>query len=218
MLPTENNVLIAGTLWIQGIEFTAHWYQIPHHKGGAVYRVVTVQLSPLPHYLVKILSFMWSTNFSQMYERLINSWQQPNICPLQRQVCWRYWEKDLRLYLITIRSQPTYHGGNMQCSNVTSVTMTSYNWHCALNGQYSVYQPSVRESCLRHARFEYTLTFWHRIFTFNSNKSLTWCKSFSVYYPDVCLQLNMFRALSHPSSGAQWLQWQPLVLTFVSWW
>jgi hypothetical protein len=56
------------------------------------------------------------------------------------------------------------------------------------------------------------LTFWHRSFTFNSNKSPTWCNSFSVYYPDVCLQLNMFRAFSHPSSGAQWLYCQPLVL------
>jgi hypothetical protein len=36
---------------------------------------------------------------------------------------------------------------------------------------------------------------------------------FSVYYPDVYLQLNMFRAFSRPSSGAQLLQWQPLVLT-----
>jgi hypothetical protein len=27
------------------------------------------------------------------------------------------------------------------------------------------------------------------------------------------LQLNMFRAFSRPSSGAQWLQWQPLVLS-----
>ena len=36
--------------------------------------------------------------------------------------------------------------------------------------------------------------------------------AFSVYYPDVCLQLNMFRAFSRSSSGAQWLQWQPLVL------
>jgi len=26
---------------------------------------------------------------------------------------------------------------------------------------------------------------------------------FSVYYPDVCLQLNMFRVFSRPSSGAQ---------------
>jgi len=56
------------------------------------------------------------------------------------------------------------------------------------------------------------LTFGHRSFTFNSNKSPTWCNGFSVYYPDVCLQLNMFRAFSRPSSGAHWLQWQPLVL------
>ena len=57
-----------------------------------------------------------------------------------------------------------------------------------------------------------SLTFWHRSFTFISNKSPAWCNSFSVYYPDVCLQLNMFRAFSRPSSGAQLLQWQPLVL------
>ena len=57
------------------------------------------------------------------------------------------------------------------------------------------------------------LTFWHRSFTFNSYKSPTWCNSFSVYYPDVCLRLNMFRAFSRSSSGIQWLQWQPLVLS-----
>ena len=56
------------------------------------------------------------------------------------------------------------------------------------------------------------LTFWQRSFTFNLNKSPTGCNNFSVYYPDVCLQLNMFRAFSRPSSGAQWLQWQSLVL------
>jgi hypothetical protein len=55
------------------------------------------------------------------------------------------------------------------------------------------------------------LTFWHRSFTFNSSISPTWCNNFSVYYPDVCLQLNMFWAFSRPSSGAQWPQWQPLV-------
>jgi len=36
-----------------------------------------------------------------------------------------------------------------------------------------------------------------------SNKSPTRCKKFPVYYPDVYLQLNMFRAFSRPSSGAQ---------------
>jgi len=53
---------------------------------------------------------------------------------------------------------------------------------------------------------------WHRSFIFNSNKSPTWCNNFSVYYPEVCLQLNMIRAFSRPSSGAQWMQWPPLVL------
>jgi hypothetical protein len=37
-------------------------------------------------------------------------------------------------------------------------------------------------------------------------------QQFSVYYSDVYLYLNMFRAFSRSSSGAQWLQWQPLVL------
>jgi hypothetical protein len=56
------------------------------------------------------------------------------------------------------------------------------------------------------------LTFWHQSFTFNSNKSPTWSNNFPVYYPDVCLQFNMFRAFSRPFSGAQRLQWQLLVL------
>jgi hypothetical protein len=56
------------------------------------------------------------------------------------------------------------------------------------------------------------LTFWTWNFTCNSNTSPTWCNNFSVYYPDVYLQLNMFRAFSRPSSWAQWLQYQPLVL------
>jgi len=60
--------------------------------------------------------------------------------------------------------------------------------------------------------FVVILTFWHRSFTFNTNKSPTRCNNFSVHYPDVRLQLNMFRAFSRPSSVAQWLQWQPLVL------
>jgi hypothetical protein len=45
------------------------------------------------------------------------------------------------------------------------------------------------------------LNFWHRGFKFNSNKSPTWCNNFSVYYPDFCLQLNMFPAFSRTSSG-----------------
>ena len=77
------------------------------------------------------------------------------------------------------------------------------------------YYNAVRDSkmiLLRHH-----LTFWHRIFTFNSNKSPTLCNSFLVYYPDVCLQLKMIRFFSLPSSGAQWLQWQPLKQLETCW-
>jgi hypothetical protein len=37
----------------------------------------------------------------------------------------------------------------------------------------------------------------------NLNKSPTRCNSFSVYYPDVYLHLNMLREFSRPSTGAQ---------------
>ena len=40
----------------------------------------------------------------------------------------------------------------------------------------------------------------------------TRCSNFSSLLFDVYVQLNMFRASSRPSSGAQQLQWQPLVL------
>jgi hypothetical protein len=40
-----------------------------------------------------------------------------------------------------------------------------------------------------------TLTFWHRSFTFNSNKSPIWCKNFSVYYPDVFLVFKLSRVV-----------------------
>jgi hypothetical protein len=47
---------------------------------------------------------------------------------------------------------------------------------------------------------------------YNSNKLPTRCNNFPVYYPDIYLQLNKFWAFFRPSSEAQWLQWQPLVL------
>ena len=40
----------------------------------------------------------------------------------------------------------------------------------------------------------------------------TRCDNFSSLLLDVYVQLTMFRASSRPSSGAQQLQWQPLVL------
>jgi hypothetical protein len=62
----------------------------------------------------------------------------------------------------------------------------------------------------------FVLTFWHRSFTFNSNKSPTKYNTFSVYCPDVCLQLNMFWAFSRPSSGALTAV-AASGFTFVSW-
>ena len=82
-------------------------------------------------------------------------------------------------------------------------------WSCVWIGAvYNLEHRKLYPSCTEM----WWLTFWHQSFTFNSNKSPTWCNKFSVYYPDVCLQLNMFQAFSRSSSGAQWLQWQPLVL------
>jgi len=61
---------------------------------------------------------------------------------------------------------------------------------------------------------DFSITFYiERLY--DSNKSPTRCNNFPVYYSDVYLQLNMFRAFSRSSSGAQWLQWQPLVLPLI---
>jgi hypothetical protein len=47
--------------------------------------------------------------------------------------------------------------------------------------------------------------------TFQLNQPIR-CNNFSSLLLEVYSQLNMFRASLHPSSGAQQLQWQPLVL------
>ena len=83
--------------------------------------------------------------------------------------------------------------------------------HCFLHTQFKQITALCKQTF--YVKWVNThLTFWHRSFTFNSNKSPTWYNNFPVYYPDVRLQLNMFRAFSRPSSRAQWLQWQSLVL------
>jgi hypothetical protein len=109
-----------------------------------------------------------------------------------------------------------------ECGTVTCVTAASSTEEMTdvwpgLNVRH--YREQINEGTVVHLLhvprldgLAQMLTFWHRSFTFNSNKSPTWSDIFSVYYPEVCLQLNMFRAFSLPSSGAQWLQWQPLVL------
>jgi hypothetical protein len=54
-----------------------------------------------------------------------------------------------------------------------------------------------------NVKFKVCKSVHHRTIQINHQPDAT---VFSVYYPDVCLQLNMFRAFSRPSSGAQWLQ------------
>ena len=73
--------------------------------------------------------------------------------------------------------------------------------------------PPLCHAPSRHRTCKVTLPLYHRVqvtastkFLINSNRSPTRCNNFSVYYPDVYLQLNMFRAFSRPSSGAQRLQ------------
>ena len=83
-----------------------------------------------------------------------------------------------------------------------------HDWCERFSGAYW----DIKIVILRMSALFENLAVRHRSFTFNSNKSPTWCNNFSFYYPDVCVQLNMFRAFSCPSLGAQWLQWQPLVL------
>jgi hypothetical protein len=111
-----------------------------------------------------------------------------------------------------IHLAPSLHVCQQQQGNRTvfrqyTATVVDHRHSTALSAGTDIYK-----FCLHCTCTHLIINFWHRSFTFNSNKSPTWCNNFSVYYPDVCLQLNMFRAFSRPSSGGQWLQWQPLVL------
>ena len=93
------------------------------------------------------------------------------------------------------------------------ISVESVNGYC-VKILPSVPGPNFTESFLSGKLYDVTSSNWWlklRQSDF-SNKSPTRCNSFPVYYPDVHLQLNMFRAFSRSSSGAQWLQWQPLGL------
>jgi len=85
----------------------------------------------------------------------------------------------------------------------TSLHLLSYHFT-------SLYFTSFHNTSL-HFTSPYEFGRWRilaseRSYIYFLNKSPTRCNKFPIYYPDVCSQLNMFRALSRPSSGAQWLQ------------
>jgi hypothetical protein len=116
---------------------------------------------------------------------------------------------------------------NAASINKTALVETKFNWRrlalrlpscvqlclsvCLLLYVHNALQFIWKCTCLDILLFLF-FRFLVRASLYNSNKSPTRCNSFPVYYPDVYLQLNMFRAFSRPSSGAQWLQWQPLLL------
>jgi len=60
---------------------------------------------------------------------------------------------------------------------------------------------TISEECSSDSKFR-----TNPYLKFNLNKSPTRSNNFPGYYPDIYLQLNMFRAFYLPSSGAQWLQ------------
>ena len=64
-------------------------------------------------------------------------------------------------------------------------------------------------SNVRQIKFEVCKSMHHHTIQINQP---TRCNNFSSLLCDVYVQLNMFWASSRPSSGAQQLQWQPLVL------
>jgi hypothetical protein len=129
----------------------------------------------------------------------------PDLCPhLTTQPELNYHRCDLNLSKIEADAFGSrFHGWNLLKQNVKNPGYSS------INRSLTFFSPTGNMSYCTDA---HGLIFWHRSSTFNSNNSPTGCNNFSVYYPDVCLQLNMFRTFSRPSSGAQWLQWQPLVL------
>ena len=65
------------------------------------------------------------------------------------------------------------------------------------------------ETSHTHPNFKVFKSMHHHAIQINQP---TRCKNFSSLLLDVCLQLNMFRASSRPSSGAQQLRQHPLVL------
>jgi hypothetical protein len=96
---------------------------------------------------------------------------------------------------------------NLHVSRIRVKQWKAIQQHCpinTLNFKFDGSHPDVSTNYQNGVvSVKHNLTFWHRNFTFNSNKSPTWGNNFLVYYPDVCLQLNMFRAFSRASSGAQ---------------
>ena len=112
----------------------------------------------------------------------------------------------------------------------TRLPMDEFSWtflfreyfQKSVEGDLIFFSLLIRTGTLRDGKYIFSnvssLTFWRRRFTFNSNNSPTWCNSFSVYYPEVYLQLNVFRAFSRPDIRSSMTAVAAFGFTFVSWW
>ena len=85
-------------------------------------------------------------------------------------------------------------------------TRVTYNENINVCTVYLSYcQPMHLQKIFFLCNFTYypSITYCKKLILPNSNNSPTRCNSFTVYYPDVYLQPNMFWAFSRPSSGAE---------------
>jgi len=64
----------------------------------------------------------------------------------------------------------------------------------------------------------FILIFWHRSFTTNSNKSPTWYKNFSVYYPLRLFKAQQVSGVSPPIIRSSMTAVTASCFTFISWW
>jgi hypothetical protein len=78
-------------------------------------------------------------------------------------------------------------------------------WHlqCFFWGFFHLEHGAALLPSGQRSRFHFGIPLEDEVNMYSLNKSPTKCNNFPVYYPEVYLQLNMFRAFSRPSSGAQ---------------
>ena len=114
--------------------------------------------------------------------------------------------KGLRLYQADLRHAEFELENYLQRRTRTTVARTVFFWDVTfcrwVNDAYCLLLAA------QALRVEWQLT----VISHGAAFWKTWCNNFSSLLLDVYWQLNMFRASSRPSSGAQQLQQQPLVL------
>ena len=158
----------------------------------------TLSLCIAGHILVQKLDF-WDGNVKKNFQ---------NICFHSTHVHVRLFKNNKQAYNVIAakRNSLFFSATIFQLTNVNMVsasTCQGSSFRSAVSRNRNSSDGTVTELCARRLRYRSSIPRRLRSCPFNSNKSPTRCNSFPVYYPDVCLQLNIFRAFSRPSSGAQ---------------